>query len=433
MRKTIYSVLFLVLLLVVSEIRLAGLLFLVVIGAAIAVPLVLRGLVLALGRTGRRRFWLKNYILSRLLVANRNALVVMSGFSLTLLAVLLIFIVKDQLLLDWEQQLPEGQPNYFLINIPTQDVEALQAMLSDAGVPTSGAYPMIRARLSAVNGVAASDLQTEGERRTHFLTHTFNISYTESLPKDNEIVQGAWLGDSEDAHSFSVEAGMAEELGLVLDDELTFTVAGEPFSARVSSIRSVVWENFRPNFYVIGAEAQLAAMPQTWLLSAYIGDQGREVLRPLVRRFPSVTLLDVTEVLQRVKGIVDRASMALEFFFVFSMVAAVIVLLSALNTANRERSLEVALLQALGASRASKWYSQLFEFVFMGVMVGVFAALLASLTGYVVARQFFDIEYSLTPGLWIYSIVLAVGLITAVGALFVSRAFATSPMRLLRS
>lgn len=425
--------LFTVLLMVVSEIRLAGLLFLVVLGAAVVVPLLLRGLILLLGRSGKRNFWLKNYLLSRLLVANRNALVVMSGFSLTLLAVLLIFIVKDQLLQDWERQLPEGQPNYFLINIPAAEVEPLQAMLVAGGVPASDAYPMIRARLSEINGVSVRELQTEGERRTHFLTHTFNISHTERLPRDNEIVSGAWLSEVRESPSFSIEQGMAEELGLALDDELSFTVAGETFSAPVSSIRSVEWENFRPNFYVIGIADQLAPMPQTWLLSAYISDQNRSLLRPLVKRFPSITLLDVTEVLQRVKGIVDRASMALEFFFVFSMIAAIIVLLSALNTANRDRSLEIALLQALGASRKAKWYSQLFEFVFMGVMVGLFAALLASLTGYVVARQFFDIEYSLTPTLWIYSIVLAVGLITAVGALFVSRAFSTSPMRLLRS
>ena len=233
--------------------------------------------------------------------------------------------------------------------------------------------------------------------------------------------------------SLSIEQGMAEELGLVVGDELTFTVAGEPFSARITSIRSVVWENFRPNFYVIGERRQLADRPQTWLLSAYISDQNRAVLRPLVQRFPSVTLLDVSEVMQRVKGIINHASLALEFFFLFSTVAAIIVLLSALNTANRDRELEIALLQALGASRVGKWRSQLYEFVFMGLMVGLFAALLASLTGYLVARQFFDIDYSFTPGLWIYSIALAVGLITLVGTLFVSRAFSISPMRLLRS
>ena len=75
----------------------------------------------------------------------------------------------------------------------------------------------------------------------------------------------------------------------------------------------------------------------------------------------------------------------------------------------------------------------MFEFVLMGVLVGFFAALFASLTGYLVADLFFDIQYSLSLDIWLFSIGSAVGLITIIGTLFILRSFSTSPMRLLRS
>lgn len=427
------ATLFAVLLLVVSEIKIAIALFIAVLGAAGAIPLFLKLILFAVRRVGQRNFWLKNYVLSRLLSVNRNALFVMSGFSLTLLSVLLISIVKDQLLDDWERQMPADQPNYFLVNIPTDEVDALTEVLEKFQVPTSGAYPLIRARMASINDVPVGELKHEVERAKWLTRRTFNISFSEQLPVDNEIVEGEWLSASEEANQFSIEEDVAKDLNLEIGDKLEFTLAGSNFHGRVSSIRSVVWENFRPNFFVMGTREQLTQQPQTWLLSAVINDQNRTVLKTLVERFPTVTLLDIGEIMTRIKGIVDRASLALEFFFIFAIIAANIVLLSALNTANQDRKMEIALLQALGGQRTHKLSSQVFEFVLMGLLVGFFAALFASLTGYLVADLFFDIKYSLSLDIWLFSIGSAVGLITIIGTLFIARSFSTSPMRLLRS
>ena len=169
------------------------------------------------------------------------------------------------------------------------------------------------------------------------------------------------------------------------------------------------------------------------MMSAYIDDSNKSLLKPLLQQFPTVTLLDISEIMTRIKGIIQRASLALEFFFVFAIVSGVIVLLSALNTANHERELEIALLQALGANNRQQLLSQLAEFIFMGVLVGSFAAFFANITGWFVGRWFFDLTFSFSPGLWIYSILSASGLIAGVGTLFIYRAFSISPMHLLRT
>ena len=159
----------------------------------------------------------------------------------------------------------------------------------------------------------------------------------------------------------------------------------------------------------------------------------KQWLKPMVRQFPSVTLLDISEVMQRVRGIIDRASIALQFFFAFAMMAAVIVLMSALNTANPDRQREIALLIALGAGGRQKLSSQLFEFLLMGVLVGLFAALFATLTANFIGFRFFDLPLSLQPQMWIYSVSSAVLFIAGFGMLFIYRSFESTPMKLLRS
>lgn len=419
-----------VLILIVGQVQLAALLFLLVLVIAGFIPLVLKLFLRGLQRLGSNRFWLNGYILSRLLSNSRNALFVMSGFSLTLLSVLLISQVKDQLLQQWEMQLPQDKPNYFLVNIPTKDVEALSAFMKSRQLPASSAYALVRTRLKAINHQDVSHRKFTTEQAHHLINHVFNLSYAKEIPPDNVIVEGEWLKSPK---GFSVEQGMAESLELKLGDILQFSIAGSVFEGRVDNIRSVVWENFQPNFYILATQQLLQSKPQTWLMSAYIDETRKKELKPLLQQFPTVTLLDISELMQRIKGIIKSASLALEFFFVFATLSAIIVLLSALKAANQNRELEIALLQALGANRSHKLLSQLVEFILMGLLVGFFAALFATLTGWIVGSLFFDLPFVFSPMLWVYSLLISVSLITVVGTLFIVRSFSISPMSLLRS
>ena len=425
--------LFLVLMLIVKQLPLASLLFALVLIFAGFIPLVLRLMLKAAERFGGNRFWLSGYVLSRLLSSKRNALFVMSGFSLTLLSVLLISQVKDQLLQEWETQLPQDKPNYFLVNIPGGDALPLTEFLRSSEIPASTAYALVRTRLSAINGQDIKSIKFGSNRAEHLINHTFNMSYADQVPPDNAIVEGQWQDESGNPVGFSVEQGMAEQLELKLGDTLRFSVQGSEFEAPVSNIRSVVWENFRPNFYILAPRSLLESKPQTWLLSAYINEENKPLLKPLLQQFPTVTLLDISELMQRIKGIIQRSSLALEFFFVFATLSAIIVLLSALNTTNAMREMEIALLQALGANKRQKLLSQLAEFILMGLLVGAFAALFANLIGWLVGFWFFNLSFSFSPALWIVSLMTSVVLISLMGTLFVYRSFSVSPMHLLRS
>ena len=402
-----------------------------VLVVSLILPLIFVLVIKALLYSGNRNFWLKSYLLSRLRSSSRGAILVMSGFCLALLSILMIAVVKDELLTDWQTQLPDNIPNYFLVNLATDDVPQIRELLKNKAVPSSNPYPLVRTRLSEINQVPVASINFTDPRAEHFVNHTFNVSYSETLPDDNAIVDGEWISDESD--QFSVEQGMAERLDLKIGDIITLTVAGETIEAPVTSIRSVMWENFKPNFYLISNQRLIEDKPQTWLLSALIEGEHRVILKQLLQTFPAITLLDISIIMARIRAIVDRATIALEFFFLFALVSAFIVLLAAIQTGKVERQQESSLLRALSA-RSSQLYSvHVLEFALMGLLIGCFAAFFANLGGWLVSVQFFEVGYHFSPSIWLYSLVSAVLVLTIVGTLVSRKVYNISPMKILRS
>ncbi|MCP4877236.1 MAG: hypothetical protein GY896_17390 [Gammaproteobacteria bacterium] len=424
---------FLVLVMLMQSSVLAVATLALVLVCALILPLILGWMVKLLLLSSRRRFWLRQYLLSRLQATSRGAIYVMSGFSLVLIAILLIAVVKDELIGEWEIQLPQNIPNYFLINIRGEDIREIEKFLRQRQIEASTPYALVRARMSQINSVDVDKIGFSDPRASHSVTHTFNITYADELPDQNQIVDGKWLNEAGSGAEVSVEQGLAQQLDLKLGDELTMTVGSQILQVEVSSIRSVVWENFKPNFYLIANADLLESYPQTWLLSARIREQHKADLKQLMKRYPAVTLLDISELMARVRSIVDRASVALQFFFLFALASAVIVLLAAIQTGKQEREIESSLLRALGAGTRQLYRVHVLEYTLMGALIGFFSACFASLAGWVISVYFFNIEFHLSPTVWIYSLISASLVLTLAGTFVSRRVYNISPMKILRS
>ena len=400
---------------------------------ALVLPLILAALVRLLLLSSRRRFWMRQYLLSRLRAASRGAIYVMSGFSLVLIAILLIAVVKEEILGDWQSQLPADIPNYFLVNIRSDDVDGIDTYLRREGIESSSPYALVRARLAQINSVDVDEIEFTDPRASHSVTHTYNMTYSDRVPDDNEIVAGRWLTDNDSPAQVSVEKGMADRLELEIGDVLTMSVGSQRFEATVTSVRTVVWENFKPNFYLIANPELIDSFPQTWLMSALVDDAVRPKLKELLQRYPSITLLDISEIMQRVRAIVDRASVALQFFFLFALASAIVVLLAAIQTGRHEREVESSLLRALSANTRQLYRVHVFEYSLMGLLIGFFSAAFATAAGWAIGEFFFDIEFRLSPRVWGYSMVSACAVLTLAGTLVSRRVYNVSPMKLLRS
>ncbi len=424
---------FVVLVLLMQSSMLAVATLALVLVCAFVLPLVLGWMVKLLLFSSQRRFWLRQYLLSRLQAVSRGAIYVMSGFSLVLIAILLIAVVKDELLGSWQQQLPQNIPNYFLINIRSDDIEAVGAYMQQHEIESSKPYALARARLAQINSINVSAIDFLDPRAENLIKHTFNITHAREIPDQNEIVAGVWLDADDPRAQLSVEQGMAERLELEIGDQLTLTVGSKTLRAPVTSIRSVLWENFKPNFYLISNPELLADIPQTGLMSAYIEDQNKLDLKRLLKRFPSITLLDISEIMARVRAIVDRASTALQFFFIFALASAMIVLLAAIQTGRQEREIESSLLRALSANTNQLYRVHVLEFTLMGGLIGFFSACFATLAGWVISVHFFNIEFHFSAAVWTYGLLSSCLVLTIAGTLVSRRVYNVSPMKILRS
>jgi len=424
---------FLVLVILMQSSKLAMATLAIVLAAALLLPVIFRLMINALLYSARPGFWMRQYLLSRLKMNTRAAVFVMSGFSLALLSILLIAVVKDELLSSWQRQLPDDIPNYFLVNIPTEDVPDTRQFLNLRQISSSTAYPLVRTRLTHINTESVETIEFSSPRAERLLHHSFNISSALNLPDDNTVLEGKWIDPDNELAQLSVEQGMAEALQIGVGDILTFSVGSTVIEAPITNIRTVFWENFKPNFYVIANQQLIENLPQTWLLSALIEESQKPELKQLLARFPSVTLLDITELMARMRGIVDRASIALEFFYMFAVASAFIVLFAAVQTGRHERQTESSLLRALSARTNQLRRVNILEFTLMGTLIGLFSALFASLAGWIVSVYFFDIDYQFSPALWGYSLMSAIMVLTIAGILVSRKVYNISPMKILRS
>ncbi len=347
------------------------------------------------------------------------------ALSLGLLALLLLTLVRGDLFESWRAQAPPGTPNLFLINIQPWQVEALDRHLRARGVDDFMLYPMVRGRLTHIGARAVDPAAFDDDRARRLTEREFNLSALAQPPAHNEIVAGAWWRPGETG-VFSVEAGLAQTLGIALGDELRFDIGGLPFSGRVTSLRKLEWDSFRVNFFVIAPEDMLADLPRSYVTSFHLPASRRALLGELVAAFPNVTAIDVEQVVAELRALMDRVAAAVQVIFVFSLAVGVLVLLAALHTRRDERAREIGLWRAMGASRHVVAGALASEFAALGLLAGAVAAGAASLLAWVLAQRVFELAH--TPNPWIWLAGLGGGLALVLGAgLLASRGLLRAP------
>ena len=356
-----------------------------------------------------------------------------AALGLGLMVMLLLVFVRVDLLEAWERTLPAEAPNQFLINVQPDEVDALETFFAEHGLHAPVFYPMIRGRLSAIDGEPVDPESYENPRAQRLAAREFNLSWMATLPQDNRVVAGRWWGDRPDGPPrFSVEEGIAETLDIALGDTLTYDIAGEQVTGEVTNLRHVNWDSFNVNFFVVAPPGTLDELPATYITSFYLAPGERQLPVDLVRAFPSVTVLDVRAIMDQVRTIMERATWAVELVFLFTMAAGLLVLYATIQASRAERERESAVLRTLGASRRHLALAYAVEFAITGLLAGVLAAAAAQAVGYVLAREVFELPYA--PSLWIWPAAAAAGVIGVVvaGVSGLRAALRTSPARVLQ-
>ena len=353
------------------------------------------------------------------------------AFSITLVAMVLSFTVRTDLIDNWQKQLPDNAPNHFALNIFPGQQASFQQELQQQHISGSRFYPVVKGRLVEINHIPVQQVvskDSQGENATH---RELSLTWTKELPEENKIVAGLWW-NKQQTGLVSVEQKLADSLKIKLGDHLTFTVGSQQINATVASIRELRWDTMKPNFYMIFSPGTLDAYPSTYITSFYLPENQKNVLNTLVKKYPGTTILEVDLILRQFKTILTQLTQAINYLLYFALMAGFTVLFAAVYATLDSRIYEGALMRTLGANRSLLRKTHIIEFSALGLISGLLAVVISEAIIYALYTRVMAMEYRPSLYLWI--------VIPATGALFIGMAgcwgvrqvLNKSPLRVLR-
>ena len=415
-----------------------GLMLVIVLGGMLVVSAALYGagrvLVAMIGRSrgGVGIAW--RYGLANVSRRGRDSAVQVVAFGLGLTVLLLLTFVRTDLLEGWQRTLDENAPNNFLINIQPQERGSIAGIFQSGGVAAPVFVPMVRARMQTINGEDVKTREYPHEDGKWMANREQNLTWAETLSDSNELAKGEWWPVDYDGEPLvSLEEEAATELGVDLGDRLQYLVAGQEIAVTVSSFRTVNWDSFQPNFFMVLSPGALDGYPSTFVAGAKIEEERKDVLLNLVRKHPTVSVIDIDTILEQVKNIIDKASLAVQAVFIFTLAAGIAVLFAAVQSTIDERRFESAMLRALGVRRRTVLSGVLTEFAALGFAAGLLASAGASILAAVVAIQLFELEYTFNFALWVAGLVGGIAVVCSSGFVAARGAINAPPVDVLRA
>lgn len=352
------------------------------------------------------------------------------AFSMILMVMLVISIVRNDLLRDWQRALPDDAPNYFAMNIQDYEKDAYLQHLEKSGLNPKPLFPFVPGRLTHINDIAV--LENDTIKEDPALQRDLALTWSDALPEGNLILEGEWIDNTSTTKTVSVESGLAKRLGININDRLSFNVASQTFTVSVCSIRKVDWGTLTPNFYMILSASSLEGLPLSYLTSFYVPPESQNILIQLIKAFPTITLLDMSMVFGQIQTLVNQVTLAVEYLLLLVLVAGLLVLAAALYSSLDERIQQGAILRTFGVTSANLRRKQWTEFALLGLFSGVTALLGAEVISFALYVFLLDLPYSMQVKLWLWVPLSSSIMIMLFGAFATRKVSRSPPMVVLK-
>jgi putative ABC transport system permease protein len=369
--------------------------------------------------------------------ANVNAVQLIS-FSLAIKLLLFLVVLKNDMIADWQSQLPADAPNAFLVNITENELAPINEYLSQKNILVSDFYPTIRGRVNAVNGelvarsVSLEDNEEKDEDARAGIGRELNLTWRQTLPEQNELVSGDWFA-ADAVAEVSVEESMLERLDVEIGDTLTFLIGAQSFDAKITSVRKVNWATLKPNFYIILSPDVVKDFPATYISSVRIEPEQKQDFSQLLRTYPTITAIDVDNFVKQIQSTIQQVSLAIGFVLAIVVMCGALVLISQVQASLGERMQEIVILRTLGAKGRLIKNATLYEFLLLGGLAGLVAAFFSDIALLIVQQQTFDLAGKLHPHIWLIG-PLAGGLfVAALGYFMIARTLKQNTQGLVRA
>ncbi len=353
-------------------------------------------------------------------------------FSLAIMLLLMLVLVRGSLIEEWKVQLPEGTPNHFLVNVSGSEVDTVATLLEQNQLVSEPIYPIVRGRLTLVNDEPIDVWASKNNASDDVPDRELNLSWSVNKPKDNVLLQGTWWSPGSSEPELSIESGLAERLGIGLGDKLQFQIGSEVLLVNVTSIRQLDWDSMKPNFFMIFPPKLLQQYPTTYITSFYLPLEKKRFLNQLLRRFPTISVIEMDAVIQQIRSIVTQVSSAVELVLGLIIISGLLVLVASVQASLDNRFQESAILRTLGAKRQLVLGSLAIEFSSLGCLAGLLAAFSAELSVYGLQIFVLDMNYVMHPWVWGAGPLVGALLIGGAGYITCRKVVNTPPVQVLR-
>lgn len=360
-------------------------------------------------------------------------------FGLAIMLLLLLTLLRTSLLDEWRAQLPADAPNHFLMNVMPEEAGPVGEMLRTETGKANALVPMIRGRIIAANGVPIRDWVSRArggevveDEPGPDADSERNLTYSADFPVGNQITAGTWWGPDEPAALVSLDEEYARSAGIGVGDTLSFVVADRELNAKVASLRKIDWDSLRPNFFIIFTPSALRDMPSTFMTAFHLPRERKTFLVVLLSTYPTISVVEVDGLIEQVRSIVDRVTLAIELVLVLVLVAGGLVLVASVLSSIDERVREHALLRTLGAPRRLIVGALATEFAVLGALAGLLAAFGAEISLFVLQWKVFGLANTFHPWIFLAGPACGVAIIGTLGLLATRRVLTTPPVIVLR-
>ena len=345
--------------------------------------------------------------------------------------------LQTNLLSNFALALREDTPDMFLIDIQQDQASGVQTMLEESTGDSPLLIPVLRARVTGVEGKELTIDSPRAARRAG-LGREYTVTYRSHLEENERVIAGTFWDETPSAEpEVSIEQSLQEERGIQLGDTVKFDVLGHDVRARVTSVRAVEWDDSRSGgFMFLFRPGALDDAPHTYI--AFVrGPSDTEIRarlqRDMVAQYPNVSVIDGLEVIKTVRRVLDYVTLAITVVGGIAVFSGGLILIGSVAMTKFQRTYEAAIFKTLGVNTRVLTTMLVLEYGVLGVLAGAVGSIGALVMTWALTRQVFEITWFPSPLLNFGGVVLTAVAVGVVGVASNVDALRRKPLAALRA
>ena len=356
---------------------------------------------------------------------------VLAALGVGVMLILTVFLMQHGVIGEMKLTAAPNLPNIFLVDISSKELDGVKHLLDQQPAIRGDVetLPSVAGRIISVDGTAAEGLKLKNYPKR--LLQTVSLTWSNALPVGSTMVQGSWW-DRDDGQSLAVSEHIAQRLQLHLGSHIVFTSNGRTMQANVVAVIRHNGQHVYSRSEFILTPRALAGLPVVWYGAAHVDPQQVGVVqRALFNAYPTVTVINIADVIETIQGVVQQITIVVRFLAAFSILAGAVILASSIASTQFRRVREVVVLKTLGAKRNHIAAVFSVEFIVLGLLAGLVGVIFANLLSRVLLHRL-DVAFHIE---WLATAIALVGtavLATVTGWAASFRILGQKPLQVLR-